>query len=72
MVKRREHWKGRKRNKLKDCEMNQPTPGLGLGYENGNEWTDSKKSINEELTQSDDLSGCERKGRGKSKTSLKF
>lgn len=52
--------------------MNQPTPGLGLGYENGNEWTDSKKSINEELTQSDDLSGCERKGRGKSKTSLKF
>lgn len=31
------------------------TPGLGIGYENGNEWTNSKESTNDELTQIDDM-----------------
>lgn len=30
-----------------------PTPGLGIGCENGNEWMNSKESINDELTQID-------------------
>lgn len=62
MVKLKGRWKGRQRNKLKDCAMIYSTLGLGLSYGNGNEWTNSKESINEELTQIDEQEDMREKG----------